>query len=322
MDYRNTSGPYYVLKDSPEGKIELAANPHHFHYAANIPQRAVFVPTNRMEKMESLNLFSDKKVDHIVTIDRLPVSSAIEYTKEHNEAEIFRTYPLKVFFVAFTKKGLTRFSRKERFRIGVNIKRLFLEKHSGKEGYEDAEQVFPLLGEGALAGVKLADIKKESAVTTVPVDKEFIAWNVNISQNFEGEEESLKRLFPKGNFKNIGKIPGLVNYTKEKINEPDFYLACSDMGFQEDIGLLSYYNGVDFFYWGGQDKSEWLRRYMAVGEKKDRLKLLRELHYQTLLNAAVIPIAKSPYTAMVRKPWRLDFSKLYGSNRLWRIHRR
>ena len=324
-DYRNTSGPYYVLKDSPsERKIELAANPYHFHYAEDIPQRATLVPTTGMDKMGSLKLFSEEKVDHIMTIDRLPANSAIEYGKEHREAEVFRTYPVQVSFVIFTKKGLTRLSRNERFRIGANIKRLFLHKHSGKKGYEDAEQVFPLLGEGALGYTEFATVKKYrmAVADTGPIDKEFIAWNINMSPDFEGEEESLKLLFPCGRFEKIGKIPGFVNYTKEKIDEPDLYLMWTDMSFQEDIGLLSYYNGVDFFYWGGQDKAEWLRRYMAVGEKKNRLKLLRELHYQTLINAAVIPIAKSPYTAMVRKPWGLDFSKLYGSNRLWRIHRR
>ena len=320
-DYRNTSGPYYVLKDSPDGKIELAANPYHFHYAKNIPQKVTLIPTSPMDRMESLKFFSDKKVDHIITIDRVPVSSTIEYARKHEDAEIFRTYPIKVSFVIFTKKGLAKFSRNERFRIGENIKWLFQRKYVGKEGYEVAEQIFPVLSEGALGDAELANIRRERT-NAGTIDKELIVWNINITQLFEGEEDSIKRLFPNGKLENVGKIPGLVNYAQENIIEPDLYLAWTDMGFQEDIGLLSYYNGVEFFYWGGQDKAEWLRRYMAVGEKKDRLKLLRELHYQTLINAAVIPIAKSPYTAIVRKPWKLDFSKLYGSNRLWRIHRR
>jgi len=322
-DYRNTSGPYYVLKDSPDGRIELAANPRHFHYSEDIPQKATLVPASRTDMMEPLKMFSENKVDHILTIDKLPVNSTIEYAKGHKDVEVFCTYPMKVAFVIFTKKGRTKFSKEERFRIGVNIKRIFLQKYSGKEGYEDAEQVFPVLGEGALGDAELAEVKREREMSDAgPFNEGFTAWNVNMLQDFEGEEEPLRRLFPNGKFDKVRKVPGLVNYDKEKVTEPDFYLMWTDMGFQEEIGLLSYYNGADFFYWDGQDKADWLSRYMAVGEKKDRLKLLRKLHYQTLLNAAVIPIAKSTYTAMVRKPWKLDFSKLYGSNRLWRIHRR
>jgi len=322
-DYRNTSGPYYVLNDfHAERKIVLAANPQHFHYSQDIPQSAELVPTTGMDKMGSLTLFTEGKVDHIMTIDRLPVDTAIKYAKEHNNVELFRTYPVQVSFVIFTSKGLARLTKNERFRIGEDLKRLFLRKHTAGNGYEEAEQIFPLLGEGALGDAEYADIKKErvTAAGGGQVDKPFLAWNINMTPDFAGEEESLKQLFPGGQFVKMGKIPGFVDYRKEKLEEPDCYLMWTDMGFQEDIGLLSYYNGVEFFYWNGQDKAKWLRQYMSITEKKDRLKQLRELHYQTLLNAAVIPIAKSPYTALVRKPWKIGFSKLYGSNRLWRIH--
>jgi len=50
IDYRNTSGPYYVEKDSEEGKIQLVANQNHYHYSKDIPQKIKLVPTSPSNK--------------------------------------------------------------------------------------------------------------------------------------------------------------------------------------------------------------------------------------------------------------------------------
>ena len=149
--------------------------------------------------------------------------------------------------------------------------------------------------------------------------KNITVWNVNITNDFESTEDEYKSIFPTVKFEKPGEIPGRVDYAAEKLSEPDFYLIRTDMGFQEDINLLSYYLGSDFFFLPKGGAKQWLRKYIATQDKEKRLQLLRELHFQTLSNAAIIPLAKTPYTALVRKPWKFNMSKFHANDPIWRI---
>ncbi|HAH31986.1 MAG TPA: hypothetical protein DCL44_06705 [Elusimicrobia bacterium] len=320
--YRNTSGPYFVSKDSPSGQIELAPNPVHFHYSPKIPQKVVFVPSDNHNSLDSLSLFSENKADFITTTDSIPPDIMISFANKHKkDAELHSTHAIDTFMLIFTKKGLHRFSENERFTIGREFKRIFQEDYLNKPGYEATDQLFPAFGGGGLSQEQLFTIKsKMSTIESSDVKKKVITvWNMNFTNNFEATEADYKKVFSAIKFKKTGKIPGRVDYAAEKLSEPDFYLARSDMGFQEDINLLSYYFGMDFFYLPKGGQKPWLRKYVSTQDKQERLRLLRELHFQTLLHATVIPLAKTPYTALVRKPWTFHMSKFHANDPVWRI---
>ena len=321
-DYKNTSGPYFVSKDSSIGQIELSANPNHFHYSEKIPQKVVFVPSGRTDKLESLRLFSENKVDFITTTDSVPPDVIMDYFNKHKEdAELHATHALDTFMLIFTKRGMGIFSEKDRFTIGKEFRQIFQRRYLKKQGYEAAEQIFPAFGGGGLSEDQLYQIKSKmaSADNDAVKKKNITVWNVNITNDFESTEDEYKSIFPTVKFEKPGEIPGRVDYAAEKLSEPDFYLIRTDMGFQEDINLLSYYLGSDFFFLPKGGAKQWLRKYIATQDKEKRLQLLRELHFQTLSNAAIIPLAKTPYTALVRKPWKFNMSKFHANDPIWRI---
>ncbi|HBB66624.1 MAG TPA: hypothetical protein DCZ93_04870 [Elusimicrobia bacterium] len=321
-DYRNTSGPYFISKDSPEGGIELSANPAHFHYSKSIPQEVLFVPSGKVDPMESLELFSKNKADFITTIDSIPPDVMIDYAKKHpGEASLHATHALDTFLLIFTAKGLRNFSERERFAIGRTYRELFLKDCLKKPGYEAAEQIFPAFGGGALSEEQLSGIRAKMLAADIGgiKEKSFRAWNVNFTGSLDTIEAEFEKIFPAATLQKIRKIPGRVDYAAEKLAEPDFYLMRTDMGFQEDINLLSYYLGIDFFSLEKAKVKPWLRGYIANPNKNERLLMLRELHFNTLSGAAIIPLAKTPYTALARKPWEFNMSKYHANDPVWRI---
>lgn len=321
-DYRNTSGPYFVSKDSPAGEVELSANPRHFHYSRKIPQEVIFVPAGKTGPLESLDLFSKNKADFITTIDSIPPDIIIDYAAKHSgEVSLHTTHALDTFLLIFTAKGMRTFSETERFAIGNEYRKLFLMDCMKKPGYEAAEQVFPAFVGGGLSEEQLAVIraKMSGVVTRAIKGRKLDIWNVNFTASFDTIETEFKKIFPGATMQRLRKIPGRVDYAIEKLNEPDFYLMRTDMGFQEDINLLSYYFGIDFFYLDKAERKNWLRKYITTHDKNERLVRLRELHFNTLSKAAIIPLAKAPYTALARKPWGFNMSKYHANDPVWRI---
>jgi len=102
-------------------------------------------------------------------------------------------------------------------------------------------------------------------------------------------------------------------------DQPDVYISYTDTGFNEDISLISHYMNLQTFGLSSKEGSDWLDEYMHISEKEARVKKLRELHFQMLERAVVVPIIVTPYVAIVKKPWRFEFPSLYAWNYLWQL---
>ena len=149
IDYRNTSGPYYVDSDKGNGHIILKANQGHYNYSENMPQKIVLVPSDP-EKTDSISLFKQDKVDFITTIDTLPPEKIISFAKNSGHT-LHVTMNLKTFLLFFTPKGLKKYSQQERLAIGKKVKKIFHRDYGNVQGYEKTNQFFPALGDGSLS---------------------------------------------------------------------------------------------------------------------------------------------------------------------------
>lgn len=320
-DFRNTSGPYYASEDSANGEITLTANPNHFNYSAAIPQKVQLIPAGKPNETESLDLFAQGKVDHITSIDKAQPGAIIPFANARKDVFLHATHPLRLHVLVFTGNGLKRFTEAERISIGKTFKKLFLSLYATKPEYKPAEQLFPLFGEGSLSESETATVSaKLAAVPEADIfQKEILGWDV--PGMFPENNAEIERRFPGLRLLRVRKFPGMVDYKKEGLEEPDFYLTRTDMGFQEDVGLLSYYFSQEFFYLRGESGKAWLEKYLEIPSKQDRLALLRELHYRTLLTATAFPMGVAPYAAIVRSPWTINFSKYHANNPIWRIRK-
>lgn len=320
IDYRNTSGPYYVKADKGDGNIELAANPAHFHYSEKMPQAVTLVPSDPRSVDATLKLFDDGKINHIGTF-RFPADKLLAYAAKRQDLSVHTTYPNRLFWFSFTKKGRANFTVKERFALGKAIRKWTLDKVSSRPGFEAAEQLFPALGDGALTEEHLAKLHKafQEAPDTITIDRPVVVWAWNMPKD---DLDFIKKLLPAAKFvTDVLKLPGTVDYKKEGLAEPEICFLSGDTSPQEDISFFSYYLNFEFLHIYGHEGKDWLRRYMATEDRKKRLAMAEELHFKTLIDADVIPMAANSYAAIVTKPWAFNYSKFYATNFVWRITR-
>ncbi len=314
IDYKNTSGPYYA--PSKDG-IDLKANPRHYRYSKKIPQNIKYVYPIDKNKFNRIKDFTEGKIDHIPTIGSIP-GVLIPYAATNKAVTLHVTYPFRLTFFAFTRKGRNRLSERERFEIGNLVRKTVLPRYLNIQGYEPTQQIFPVFGEGVLSIEQSSSIKAKAESFGTPdcIKMKMTAWNFP-----EADLPALKAAFPNTKFISSPGIPGLIDYTKERFEEPDFYFCITDMSFQEDISLLSYHLNLDFFSVTGEGAKKWANEYSSIPDKSKRIEKLNKLHFQTLKEGVAIPLVFSSYAAILRKPWVFGLSRYYANNPLWRIYR-
>lgn len=317
-DYRETSGPYYVEKDAGAGNISLRANPRHFHYSAAMPQEVIFVPYDPAAGGDPLKMFVEGRVDHVTTLEKVPCDAMIDFAKARaGGVTLHRTYPIKLFIVAFTAKGRKSLTEPERWAAGRALKAVHNKLVLARAGYENAEQIFTL--EGTLSESALRRIEKKfPAGGRNPITaKRVIAWD-GTGVLFAHAAE-LSAALPGLKVLKVNKTPNFTDFKKERLEEPDLYIGGYNVGLQDDIGLMGYHLNAGTLLPAKGTKEAWLRTYSVEPDKARRFEMMRALQYESLEHAVSVPLATMPYTALLRKPWTFAMSKHLASNPIWRV---
>ncbi len=313
-DYRNTSGPYYV-EDNTNEHMLLKVNPAHFHYSESIPSKVEFLYIKNAKSDTPSKMFIENKINHIATISSSP-DILLDYFSKDKNVEMHLTKPIWLRFVSFTERGRKELSEKERIIIANILKNILLSEFLKLKGFEEAEQLFPNFSKGALSLDELSKIKEIYSDKYKDVfEKKMVAWFFP-----KAYIDKLKKHFPNTEFVDGANVPCFIDFDKEKIESPYFYFAGTDMGFQEDISLLSYKINTENFYLTGKRGKEWMKKYIKENNEKERIKMLKRLHFITLEKAVTVPIVFCSYVAVVKKPWRLNFPKYTYDNNFWGIH--
>jgi hypothetical protein len=103
------------------------------------------------------------------------------------------------------------------------------------------------------------------------------------------------------------------------IDESHVFIASTDTGFLEDISLISYSLNAGLLGLTRSERKQWLTEYMADDYQMTRIQKLKNLHFQALAEPVLVPLIASPYTALIRRPWKMELSELFANNQLWRI---
>ncbi len=319
IDYRNTTGPYYVEKNSPTGNIVLAANPSHYHFTHSIPKRVSLVP---IKSDESIQRFGKGEIDHLTTVDFARSEQVISLSKSSSEYRLHSTINIRTLMSVFTGKGLKTLDRKQRLSIGRAIKQSLWEYFSTKSGYEPTYQIFPVFSEGGLDKQQASKIRE--LYDNSPIQPEIFKLPLKIRLvrlgNTSDLVEKLTRVFPKAEI-TAGGVPTFGETADMSESVPHLFICGPDMGFLEDMGSISYGIAAGHFDLNSKTGKEWLEQYQNMDNKEERLKMLKELHFRTLEKVITVPIADFPYTALVRKPWRIHLPTLFANNPLWLINR-
>ncbi len=242
IDYRNTSGPFYVKHDDPEGKIILATNPNHYHYSPKIPQLVKLVPTDDKIPNKSLVDFDSGSVDYITEADSTLSEKIFEYSKSHsNETNLHSTINIRMFVLSFTKKGLNTINKRDRLLIGKKIKSIFRNLLNIRGLYEPSDQFFPAFGEGSLDTKKIESLNE---VYNTLDEKETINLK-DISIGFIRMGDLTKYTTPLH-----AEFPDFEMFSFKRSDagnkNPDIIIAGPDTGFLEDIVKFPHFSGHKF----------------------------------------------------------------------------
>lgn len=309
-DLRNTSGPYFVSSDHGAGIWELRANPFHYRYSPDMPQTIKSVPLRSMISNEqALAKLNEGNVDYMISNLAKNPDDKRRFVSENKGYNISFTQPVRMIYVVFTDKGLKTLTKQERFFIARKLRELYL---SGRKMCEAPNQLFKL--DGALTRDQVAEIKKilDSRANMIINKKLSAAW---VRMYLFRKEDSLEEWLP-----HLSEPDALAQKNNAKL-KPDFLLNSGDIGLQDDIGLAFHYLRIPFFDMNPEEKDKWLTNYLAASDKKTRARLLQDLHYRTLKEARVLPIALMPYSSVVRKPWKFNYPAMFGGDNLWRLRR-
>ena len=317
IDYSETSGPYYVNKDNGGGNIELKLNTNHYFAAEDIAKKIILIPMDPNVKGESLKALKNGDIDHLPIIDSARADEMIPFAKENPEFDIHITMKIRTLSLSFTDKGRRELSLGERRYVGEKIRQVFASFFKEMPGYEQRPEFFPSLGEGGLTNIQRKELSQIRNKHLIVPDKNF---KIGIFKrgSLKPWSDPINEVLPMANCYTENGVPDLKNYSSEE-DKPHAFIAATDTGFMEDISLISYSMNAGYLGLNKPERAKWLADYMNTEEKTERIKKLKQLHFDALSQASIFPLITLPFSALSRKPWKMELSDLYANNQLWRI---
>ena len=317
VNFKETSGPYFVSDDDGNGNIELKLNTNHYHAANDIADTIKLVGMDSKIQGASLKALVDNQVDLLTTIDTVKADELIKFVKKDSEYSIHTTMKIRTMALVFTERGEKEFTAAERRYIGERINTAFLKIYNDSPGFEKREEFFPSLGEGGLTKEqhsKLVAIRSSGSVAP----KQSIRIGLMKRGSFEAWQKPILDELPLADCYHESGPPDLKKDLKPE-DMPHAFVVSTDTGYKEDIGLISFSLNAGFLGIKKSAREKWLANYMSINDKNVRVQKLKELHYEALASPIIVPFMATPYAALVRKPWRMELSELYANNPLWLI---
>lgn len=309
IDYRNTSGPYYVSSFDDDGTITLCANPYHYYFNKKMPQTIKLIQASGQD---AIRLFKKNKIDLIPTIDGSTEKDFKNLSSNENEAVIHKTLNIKARFAKFIGRGKTELTSKQRIYIGKKLREAYQQEFMD-EIPKPSNEFFPILGEGSLTTEELNHLRSLFDSTEKP---EFLRKiKIGVHPNSYNRYQKAFSKIPEIELISSAKPP----WTLPIETQPDIYIGNTDSAFFENISLISYNIETGTFGLNHDEGFRWLNAYMLTEENSERIKKLRELHYYSLSQGFIIPFGHGPYTTILRKPWNIELSPFFGDMSLWKI---
>lgn len=318
IDYTQTSGVYSVEKQDSMGKIYLKMNPYHYRASGDIAHEIVLVPTDSNDPESSFKLLKDGHVDHLTTVDQSRIDHVIKFADDNKD--VFNshiTQNIRTSFLLFTSKGEKELSLVEREYIGQKVKEAFGEVYKKLPGFESRPEFVPHLSEVGLSESQLNQLKSKNGTSLAKLDKKF-KLGLMKAGDLTTWSKPIESKLPTAEMYRESNFPDFKEY-KSSEEMPHAIIAASDTGYLEDIGLITYTLNAGILGLNKTERQKWLADYMGNANKADRISKLKDVHFKALNNSVLVPLMSFPYTALVRKPWKIELSDLYANNQFWRV---
>ncbi len=313
IDYRNTSGPYY-LDTKDNSKLVLLANPYHPLYSDEMFKRLEIVSIDYGDGVDAF-LRNDIDVLDITYYPGLP-----QYEKLFNQTNKKFTYAktalMNVFLLNFSSDSAKKFSSEELFRAAGIISKVCLSFKKYGYGFQEVFEFVQSNGSGHLNHVQMNEIKKMRLKTESFKNNRPVVLGVH-----EASYEKMKEAFvmhPEIEVKSYPRNP--LSYSRKE--RPDVFLQTTDSSFNEDISLLSYNFSMEFFGFTREKGEQWINEFIEISDKETRIKKLQDFQFNLLKTPIIYPIGASPYWAIANEDLDLNFSENFPGSTWWKIRKK
>ncbi len=317
IDYRNTSGPYYVDEDRGKGNIILKKNPSHFLATDDIAEEIQLVPTYGLEKSTVIEKFSSGEVDFITTVEGLDIGDA--KTLKNDSINIHETMDIKIKVAFVTEKGMSRLSSDQRLSFAKSLQSTFHGTFADGEIFKASNEYFLPFSDGGFS--KDQEMKLAKVIEDAEPDGSGKGISLGIfhsgTTTVDNYIEASKKQMPDLKVESTKVLPAFGK--PEGYEEPDYILVSTDSGSLENISLLSYSMSLGIFGYSRAEGKAWVEDYMDTEDRIERLKKLKQMHLETLSEGRLIPLISTSYVAIANRNWKPQLSELFANCPLWKI---
>lgn len=305
-----TSGPYFATAFDTFGNVELQANPHHYAYSPNMPQKVHFLS---LSGSEAVSAFVSGHIDVIPTSTAITASDLAMMQEQVPDLHLSKTFNLKIKMIFFGRSALSKFSPAERFALAREVRPMFnkiilpFEQPTIEffqdfaSGYLTDDQRQVLTNQRESASVVPPKTKAKLGLITRSASK----WSTFLAEhkNFEASYSDVHPL----------------EQTIE--DRPDIFGGINDVAFNRSISVLSYNLRQGVFGLFENQSERWLQQYFEASNENDTLTMINKLHFDALTNCVLYPLAAAPYTLFARGGWKGNLNPYFSSTELWTIRK-
>lgn len=311
-DYSETSGPMYYAGRDEQGQIVLKAQRSHWHRLGY--DTAILFSDRYEEKdgqMQPRSIEAFKRGE----IDLIPTGNIYSLAPDHYgldfEHDLHVTQAIGLSYLHLTERGRQQalgvrqlWAEGIQRHLAAHPERLLLRRTLTR-------QFFMEKGFGGLDLLRqqwLKDRRSELSQGEVPKMRLGV---------HEGVYQTYQRL--------LGDLP-FVELVRETLGGPrlelDARAALIDSSFDEDLNYFEYLFKENFLPLDREAAEQWLARYTASSDERDREVMAQDLHLAMIhSDISVIPLFSRPYVACSRKPWTLNLPKNYVNTPFWLIQK-
>lgn len=116
-DYSVTTGPYYVVSHDESGNFELKANPAHYNYSPEMPQRVKAISGKNKSLVDK---FKNGEIDLLPTSIPVTTEDLKSFEESIEDLSIAKTLNLRIRMLFFGKNVLKKTSPSDRFILAKN----------------------------------------------------------------------------------------------------------------------------------------------------------------------------------------------------------
>jgi hypothetical protein len=301
------SGPYRLDALDP-ARISLLANPEHFNFHSQMPQKVILVPSVDATPESLAEAFQARRIDHVARFSALNVFESRRLAERlRKNVHTSLTLPMGVGALLFSESARQRLPVAARQDLVLHLQRAVhacIVVKQQDHVRQPTRTLIPATGIGVLSSAEERELDRLRRAHVRVELRERV--KIRFPSSIRGE------LLPCLE-KEVAGLP--LEFSEQSGDANDLQFKSLDLSTYEELGTIRAMLTLGLLHAGGVTSEEWIRDYLQEPGLEPRLARLKAAHRRSIWDdPTVIPLWHFETGALVRKPWMLKFSPISISN--------